>query len=212
MSDNEKTVLQDKAVSQDKVGGLLSQIAEAQSAGESGSGDKKRSLPPVHLWNPDFCGDLDMVIKRDGSWHYMGSPIGRERMVRLFSTVLRRDDEDYFLVTPVEKVGIVVEDVPFVATVVEVIQSDEGQQLKFTTNVGDSVLASAEHPLRVELAEDTEEPAPYVHVRAALEARIHRNVFYELVNMAEVRSLDGEDWYGVESCGEFFGIAPVAEG
>ncbi|WP_348650958.1 DUF1285 domain-containing protein [Parendozoicomonas sp. Alg238-R29] len=182
---------------------MLEQVAEAS---------KKGGLPPVHKWNPPFCGDIDMVIKRDGSWHYMNSPIGRERMVRLFSTVLRRDDDDYFLVTPVEKVGIQVEDVPFVAISVEAIEVDGQPALKFVTNVGDEVVIDCAHPLRVELAPDTEEPAPYILVRDRLEARIHRNVFYELVGIAEVHSMGKTKWYGVESCGEFYPIAPVPSG
>ncbi len=187
-------------MSSDKVSGLLKQIAE------EGEG----TLPPVHLWNPPFCGDIDMVIKRDGSWHYLNSPIGRERMVRLFSTVLRRDGDDYFLVTPVEKVGITVEDVPFVAIAVEKKEVDGFPALVFTTHVGDSVTASVTHPLRVERDSGTDEPAPYILVRDRLEARIHRNVFYELVDMAEVRTIEGVAWYGVESCGVFFPIAPSA--
>ena len=145
-----------------------------------------------------------MVIKRDGSWHYLNSPIGRERMVHLFSTVLRRDDGEYFLVTPVEKVGITVEDVPFVATAVNVLDVDGVQALRFTTNVGDTVVACNETPLRVELAPGTGEPAPYILVRDRLEARVHRNVFYELVEMAVVGSIGDVHWYGVESCGVFF--------
>ncbi len=153
-----------------------------------------------------------MVIKRDGSWHYMNSPISRERMVRLFSTVLRRDGDDYFLVTPVEKVGITVEDVPFIATSFHHGQMDGMDALIFTTNVGDQVVLGKQFPLRVELAPKTEEPAPYILVRDRLEARIHRNVFYELVNLAVIRELeDGRSWYGVESCGSFYQIAPVPE-
>ncbi|WP_408014752.1 DUF1285 domain-containing protein [Sansalvadorimonas verongulae] len=185
----------------DRTGDLLEQVAEAS---------KKNALPPVHKWNPPFCGDSDMVIKRDGSWHYMNSPIGRERMVRLFSTVLRKDDDDYFLVTPVEKVGITVEDVPFIAISVERVEEDGKSALRFMTNVGDSVIASTDNPLRVELAPGTEEPAPYILVRKGLEARLHRNVFYQLVDMAEIRSMGEREWYGVESGGVFFQIAPVS--
>ena len=186
--------------SKDRAGGLLEQVAEAS---------KKGGLPPVHTWNPPFCGDIDMVIKRDGSWHYLNSPIGRERMVRLFSTVLRKDDDDYFLVTPVEKVGIQVEDVPFVAISVETVEVDGQAALKFVTNVGDEVVIGMECPLRVELAAETQEPAPYILVRDRLEARVHRNVFYELVEMAHVRMVDGTEWYGLESRGVFFKIAPA---
>lgn len=168
----------------------------------------ERSLPPVHLWNPAFCGDIDMRIARDGSWFYMGTPIGRKPMVKLFSTIIRRDGDDYFLVTPVEKVGIRVDDAPFVAVALQVEGEGEAQVLRFTTNVEDETLAGAEHPLRIELDAQTEEPAPYVHVRANLEALIHRNVFYQLVELAVPREIDGETWLGVWSGGQFFPIGP----
>lgn len=185
----------------DTVSQLFSQLAMSEQ--------QKSGLPPVEQWDPPFCGDIDLVIRKDGSWHYMGSPIGRERMVRLFASVLRREGEQYFLVTPVEKVGIQVEDVPFIATSLASIERDGRQGLAFTTSVGDTVILDAEHPLRVELDPVTDEPSPYIYVRNDLEARIHRNVFYELVDMAEVHSIDGSDWYGVESDGQFFTIAPV---
>lgn len=185
----------------DKAGDLLQQIPQAAGKG----------LPPVHLWNPPFCGDIDMRIARDGSWFYMGTPIGRKPMVRLFSTILRRDGDAYFLVTPVEKVGIRVDDAPFVAVELEVEGEAEAQQLRFRTNVEDQVVVGAEHPLRVELDAQTGEPAPYVHVRANLEALIHRNVFYQLVELAVPREIDGQAWLGVWSGGEFFPIAPQPE-
>ncbi|EHY78321.1 DUF1285 domain-containing protein [Pseudomonas kunmingensis] len=180
-----------------KAGDLLAQLS---------AGEKKKGLPPVHLWNPPFCGDLDMRIARDGTWHYQGSPIGRPAMVRLFSTVIRRDGEDYFLVTPVEKVGIQVEDAPFVAVRMEVSGQGEGQLLRFITNVEDEVEAGEEHPLRVITDPQTQEPAPYVHVRANLEALIHRNVFYQLVELAVPGEVDGQSWLGVWSGGKFFPI------
>lgn len=185
----------------DKAGDLLQQIPQAAGKG----------LPPVHLWNPPFCGDIDMRIARDGSWFYMGTPIGRKPMVRLFSTILRRDGDAYFLVTPVEKVGIRVDEAPFVAVELEVEGAGEAQQLRFRTNVEDQLMAGAEHPLRVELDAQTGEPAPYVHVRANLEALIHRNVFYQLVELAVPREIDGQAWLGVWSGGEFFPIAPQPE-
>ncbi|NQD93162.1 DUF1285 domain-containing protein [Pseudomonas sp. CrR25] len=171
----------------------------------------RKGLPPVHLWNPDFCGDIDMRIARDGSWYYMGTPIGRKPMVRLFSTIIRRDGADYFLVTPVEKVGIRVDDVPFVAIDVQVEGEGEAQLLRFVTNVEDEAVAGSEHPLRVELDAQTQEPAPYVHVRANLEALIHRNVFYRLVELAVPRVIDGQSWLGVWSGGVFFPLAPEPE-
>lgn len=177
-----------------KAGDLLAQLPKA------------KGLPPVHLWNPDFCGDIDMRIARDGTWYYLGSPIGRKPMVRLFSSIIRRDGDDYFLVTPVEKVGITVEDAPFVAVSVEVSGEGERQVLRFVTHVEDEVEAGAEHPIRVVTDPVTQEPSPYVHVRANLEALIHRNVFYQLVELAVVREIDGRRWLGVWSGGEFFPI------
>lgn len=177
-----------------KAGDLLAQIP------------KEKGLPPVHLWNPDFCGDIDMRIARDGTWFYLGTPIGRKPMVKLFSTIIRRDGDDYFLVTPVEKVGITVDDAPFVAVSVEVSGEGEEQLLRFVTNVEDEVAAGAEHPIRVETDPVTQEPAPYVHVRTNLEALIHRNVFYQLVELAVIREIDGRNWLGVWSGGQFFPI------
>lgn len=177
-----------------KAGDLLAQIP------------KEKGLPPVHLWNPNFCGDIDMRIARDGTWYYLGTPIGRKPMVKLFSTIIRRDGNDYFLVTPVEKVGITVDDAPFVAVSVEVSGEGEEQVLRFVTNVEDEVEAGAEHPIRVETDPVTQEPAPYVHVRTNLEALIHRNVFYQLVELAVVREIDGRNWLGLWSGGQFFPI------
>jgi hypothetical protein len=181
-----------------KADDLLAQIPEGG----------RRGPPPVHLWNPSFCGDIDMRIARDGNWFYMGTPIGRKALVRLFSGILRRDGDDYFLVTPVEKVGIRVDDAPFVAVSLQVEGRGEAQVLRFVTQVGDEVEAGAEHPLRVALAPDTQEPAPYLHVRANLEALVHRNVFYQLVELAEPRQIDGCDWLGVWSHGTFFPLGP----
>jgi len=139
----------------------------------------------------------------------MGTPIGRPAMVRLFSTIIRRDGDDYFLVTPVEKVGITVDDAPFVAVSLQVSGQGEEQVLRFVSNVGDEVEAGAEHPLRVELDAQTQEPSPYVHIRANLEALIHRNLFYQLVELAQPREVDGRPWLGVWSSGVFFPIGPL---
>ncbi|RRV07924.1 DUF1285 domain-containing protein [Pseudomonas sp. v388] len=177
-----------------KAGDLFAQIPQS------------KGLPPVHLWNPAFCGDIDMRIARDGTWFYQGTPIGRKPMVRLFSTILRRDGDDYFLVTPVEKVGIQVDDAPFVAVQLEVQGEGEAQILRFITNVDDQAEAGAEHPLRVSIDPRTQEPSPYVHVRTNLEALIHRNVFYQMVELAVSRELDGQRWLGVWSHGVFFPI------
>lgn len=182
----------------DRAGNLLAQIPAS----------KDKGLPPVHLWNPDCCGDIDMRIARDGTWYYLGTPIGRKPMVRLFSTIIRRDGDDYFLITPVEKCGITVDDAPFVAVTLAVEGEGEQQVLRFTTNVEDEVVADAAHPIRVELDSQTQEPSPYVLVRVNLEALIHRNVFYQLVELAVPRMIDGVEWLGVWSSGEFFPIAP----
>ena len=179
----------------------------AQSIAASARAAGKKGLPPVHLWNPPFCGDLDMRIARDGTWFYLGTPIGRPEMVRLFSTILRRDGDDYFLVTPVEKVGITVDDAPFVAVDFERV----GEVLRFETNVGDFVDAGADHPIRVVQDAETGEPAPYVHVRANLEALIDRKSFYRLVELGEVAVVDGEDWFGLRSGGAFFAVIPAAD-
>ena len=160
----------------------------------------------MHLWNPDFCGDIDMRIARDGTWYYLGTPIGRKPMVRLFSSIIRRDGDDYFLITPVEKVGIRVDDAPFIAVLLQVEGEGEGQVLRFTTQVEDEVVAGAEHPIRVEEDPLTGEPAPYLHVRVNLEALIHRNLFYQLVELAVVREVEGQAWLGVWSGGVFFPI------
>ncbi len=170
----------------------------------------KRGLPPVHLWNPPFCGDLDMRIARDGTWFYLGTPIGRKELVRLFSSIIRRDGDDYFLVTPVEKVGITVDDAPFVAVDFEVSGAGRDQILTFTTNVDDTAAAGADHPIRVERDGQTGEPAPYVLIRANLEALIDRKSFYRLVDIGTHEFKDGERWFGVWSGGEFFAIIPSA--
>lgn len=188
----------DPQIQSDRAGNLLAQIPAS----------KDKGLPPVHLWNPDCCGDIDMRIARDGTWYYLGTPIGRKPMVRLFSTIIRRDGDDYFLVTPVEKCGITVDDAPFVAITLAVEGEGEQQVLRFATNVEDEVVADAAHPIRVELDPQTQEPSPYVLVRVNLEALIHRNVFYQLVELAVPREIDGVAWLGVWSSGEFFPIAP----
>lgn len=167
---------------------------------------KGKGPAPVHLWNPDFCGDIDMRIARDGTWYYLGTPIGRKPMVKLFSNIIRRDGDDFFLVTPVEKVGIKVDDAPFVAVTLDVQGLGEGQVLVFTTNVEDQVEVGPEHPLRVVIDPDTQEPAPYVLVRSNLEALVHRNAFYQLVELAVSRSVNGQNWLGVWSNGVFFPI------
>lgn len=171
----------------------------------------KGGLPPVHLWNPPHCGDIGMEIRRDGTWFYQGSPIGRAPLVRLFSTILRRDPEGYVLVTPVEKVSVRVEDVPFVALDAEIAGSGAGQAITFVTNVGDSVTAGPDHPIRVECDPATGEPAPYVLVRAGLEARIDRKTFYRLVEIGAHAPHAGDSWFGLWSQGAFFPVIPSAD-
>ncbi len=178
----------------------------AEAAGKAG----RKGPPPVHLWNPPFCGDLDMEIRRDGTWFYLGTPIGRPALVRLFASILKREGDAYFLVTPVEKVGIRVVDAPFVAVDFERIGSGAGQKLRFTTNVSDTVTASAENPIRVTRAENGE-PSPYIHVRRGLEALIDRKTFYRLVEIARPANHDGQDWLGLWSSDVFFPIIPTAE-
>ena len=163
-----------------------------------------RGLPPVHLWHPEHCGDIDIVIRADGTWLHENSPIGRRELVRLFSTVLRKDPDGYHLVTPVEKMRIRVDDLPFRAVMMERRDGD----LVFTTDVGDEVTADADNSIVVETDPATGEPAPRVHVRRGLEARIARTVFYDLVEMAEV--VDGR--LTVTSGGARFALGPVGAG
>jgi uncharacterized protein len=168
---------------------------------------KTRGLPPLEKWNPPFCGDLDMHIRRDGTWFYQGTPIGRPELVKLFSTILWREEDKYYLVTPVEKVGITVEDAPFVAVDFEAEGSGTDQLLRFVTNLQDEALAGPEHPIRVVRDAETGEPSPYVLIRRNLEALIDRKSFYRLVDIGAHH--DG--WFGLWSGGEFFGIIPSDE-
>ncbi|KGB81312.1 proteophosphoglycan precursor [Rhodovulum sp. NI22] len=171
----------------------------------------KKGPPPVHLWNPPFCGDLDMRIARDGTWFYLGTPIGRPGLVKLFSSILRKDGEDYFLVTPVEKVGITVEDAPFVAQDFETEGADKEQNITFFTHVGDAATAGPDNPIRVARDSETGEPSPYVTIRANLEALIDRKSFYRLVDIGTHAPHEGQSWFGLWSGGVFFPIIPSAE-
>ncbi len=161
----------------------------------------------MHLWNPPFCGDLDMRIARDGTWFYQGTPIGRPGLVKLFSSILKKEGEKYFLVTPVEKVGITVDDAPFVAVDFEASGVGEDQALTFETQVEDKAVASADLPIRVVRDPETGEPSPYIRIRAELEALIDRKSFYRLVDLG----VHHDDWFGVWSKGTFFPIIPSAE-
>ncbi len=165
--------------------------------------------PPVHLWNPPFCGDLDMRIAADGTWFYLKTPIGRAALVKLFASVLKREGDKYFLVTPVEKCGLVVEDAPFLAVELKVEQGERGQELCFRTNVDDWVACGRDHALRFETERATGGLKPYLHVRRDLWAKVTRALFYDLVELGEERDVDGERMFGVVSAGAFFAMAPA---
>ena len=173
--------------------------------------ESKKGPPPVHLWNPPFCGDLDMRIARDGTWFYLGTPIGRAPLVKLFSSIIRKDGDDYFLVTPVEKVGIIVDDAPFLAVDFDVENKGLDQIINFHTHVGDMAIASKANPIRVVRDKDTGEPSPYILIRSNLEALIDRKSFYRLVELGSVQSFEGIDWFGIRSNGIFFPIIPAAD-
>lgn len=145
--------------------------------------------PPVEKWNPDFCGDINLTIKHDGQWFYMGTPIGRASLVKLFASVLKKEDDNYFLVTPVEKVGIEVVDVPFLVTQ----WREENGYLIFTTNVDDEVIVSAEHPVVLARDKHSGDTLPYAYIRRNLMARLHQNVFYQLADTGNEVRIDGED-------------------
>ncbi len=169
-----------------------------------------RPLPPLHKWNPEFRGDIDLVIKSDGTWVYEGSPIRRARLVRLFSTVLKREGDNYYLVTPVEKLGLQVEDAPFVAVLMRREGEGAAQSLFFKTNVGDEVVVGPEHPLQLVTDPETGEQKPYIEVREGLEALVTRALFYDLVALGETHHVDGEAQFGVWSGGRFFSFGPAA--
>ena len=202
----ENTGAESRAPENKGLEGLTAAATSAAKANPAG-----RGLPPVHLWNPPFCGDLDMRIASDGTWFYMGTPIGRAALVRLFSTILKREDGKHFLVTPVEKVGIRVDDAPFLA--VE-MQNEEGERggrlLRFRTNVDDWVPCDGSHRLRFEMAADGG-LTPYLHVRSDLWAKVTRALYYDLVDMGEERVVDGQQMFGIESGGEFFAMADAKQ-
>lgn len=184
--------------------GLAGVTAAAKTAGA-------RGLPPVHLWHPEHCGEIDIRIRKDGVWFHEGAPIGREALVRLFSTVLRLDPDGYHLVTPVEKLRIQVEDAPFIATRVDLLPGKDGvgDILRFETNVGDVVEAGPDNAIRVETDPSSGEPRPYLHVRRGLEALIARAAFYELVELAAERDTPEGPRLGVASNGAWFPVAPA---
>lgn len=173
--------------------------------GEAAAG--RRGLPPVHLWDPPFCGDLDIRIASDGTWFYLGSPIGRQPLVRLFASVIKREGDQYFLVTPVEKIGIRVDDAPFLAVEMRSETTPAGRLLHFRTNVDDWVACGPEHALRFEPEISSGGLKPYLHVRRNLWAKVTRALFYDLVELGCERDIDGVAMYGIDSDGTFFPMA-----
>ena len=175
------------------------------------SKSNKKSLPPIEKWNPPFCGDIDMTITKSGKWYYMGSEIKRPAMVKLFSGILRLEsDNSYYLVTPVEKVRIQVEDAPFVAVAITKEQSEGMNTVTFRTNLNDEIVLSKENPLSIEIKKN-DEPSPYITVRNNLRALISRSVFYELVDLAETIPIDGVPYLAIKSQGEIFKIHKVED-
>ena len=160
---------------------------------------KKKGIPPVEKWNPPFCGDIDMHILRNGKWTYMGSEIKRPAMIKLFSNIIRLDDDGhYYLVTPVEKVRIKVDDVPFVAVSMNKTEDEGINCLSFITNVQDEVMLSKENPIEI-VINDNDEPSPYIIVRKNLKALISRSVYYDLINMAEEEMIDDKKFLVIKS-------------
>ncbi|MET0868830.1 MAG: DUF1285 domain-containing protein [Pseudorhodoplanes sp.] len=174
------------------------------AAAVRGQAEGRKGLPPVDRWDPPFCGDLDIRIASDGTWSYLGSPIGRLPLVRLFASVIKREGDKYFLVTPVEKIGITVEDAPFLAVEMQDEPTASGRRLHFRTNVDDWVACGAEHVLRFELEQSSGGLKPYLHVRRNLWAKVTRALFYDLVEMGEELDIDGVRMFGIDSSGVFF--------
>src|SRR6202030_3467813 len=189
---------------QEQFTGLDAIAGAARRAGGKGP-------PPVHLWNPPYCGDIDMRIAADGTWFYQKTPIGRAALVKLFASVLKREGDKHFLVTPVEKCGIAVDDAPFLAVELEVEDSGAGRQLHFRTNVDDWVACGPGHALRFEPETATGGLKPYLHVRRDLWAKVTRALFYDLVELGEEREVEGSAMFGVTSMGVFFPMAPAEQ-
>lgn len=182
---------------------------EGQSGLEAITGalHRSRGAPPVELWNPPFCGDLDLRIAADGTWFYLKTPIGRPALVKLFASVLKREGEKYFLVTPVEKCGIRVDDAPFLAVELKLEDGATGRVLNFRTNVDDWVACGPQHELRFETEAGTGGLRPYLHIRRGLWAKVTRTLFFDLVALGEERDVDGRAMFGVASMGAFFPMA-----
>jgi hypothetical protein len=181
-------------------GGLDAIASAAQRAAVKGP-------PPVHLWNPPYCGDIDMRIATDGTWHYLKSPIGRPALVKLFASVLKKEGDKYFLVTPVEKCGIAVDDAPFLAVEMRIDERSGIRNLHFRTNVDEWIECGADHALRFVAEPATGGLKPYLHVRRDLWAKVSRPLFYDLVALGEEREIDGQRMFGVASQGAFFVMA-----
>lgn len=172
---------------------------------------KQKGPPPVHLWNPPYCGDIGMRIAGDGTWFYAGSPIGRKPLVKLFASVLRKDEDGRtYLVTPAEKVLVTVEDAPFLAVEMTVTGIGAAQSLALRTNVDDTVTVGPAHPLRFGADPRTGGPKPYVTVRGRLEALFTRPLYYDLVALARIEHIEGAEQFGVWSGGVFYAMAPAA--
>lgn len=183
--------------------GLQAAVRDASTSGRKGPA-------PVHLWNPPYCGEIGMKIARDGTWFYQGSPIGRPAMVKLFASILRKDPERFVLVTPVEMVGIEVEDAPFLAVEMRADDDAGHARLIFRTNVDDEIICDATHPVRFEKGA-AGGVKPYIRVRGDLWALVTRALTYDLLARGEVRDIDGVDTFGVQSSGAFFAIASAAD-
>lgn len=190
--------------SMSETGNAMERLMAALQGGET------RGLPPVERWNPDFCGDIDMRIAADGTWFYLGTPIGRAPLVKLFSSVLRRDGDDYLLVTPVEKLRIRVDDAPFQAVEMAVEGAGDARSIAFRTHVDDLVAVGPEHALRFE-REAGDGLKPYVHVRRGLWARVTRALTYDLLALGEIREVEGVPMFGIAAAGAFYPAVPASE-
>ena len=187
-----------------RLAGGLDAITDALGAAS------RKAAPAVHLWDPPFCGDLDLRIAADGTWHYLKTPIGRPALVKLFASVLRREGDKYYLVTPVEKCGIRVDDAPFLAVELKAATQAEQRLLHFRTTVDEWVTCGPQHGLRFEPERAGGGLRPYLHVRCGLWAKVTRAVFYDLVELGEEREVDGERMFGVASGAAFFAMQSAA--
>ena len=160
----------------------------------------------IKKWNPKYCGDIDMRIASDGTWFYCGSPINRKKLVKLFSSILINENNKYFLITPVEKVGIIVDDAPFIANDFEKITENNKSYLVFFTNIDETIVLSKKNPFRISINDKTQEPSPYIMVRKNIEAKIDRKSFYRLLDLAEYSLVKDQEWLGIYSDNTFFPI------